>query len=239
MTIHKDLPLFLLLMLAGLALSILDLDILHWATLLLEGIHVAVVITLLVIVWRFRQKYSEMSQFGWNIILFGLLLLLVGSIVDMMDDPPSIAWLNHMHIPFSRGWEQAFLKKILGYTAGFTVVAYGFFQWIPWILQSQEELRRANHKLSAANRQMRRKLMTYAGPYGDLSNREKQVLVALANGHSNQQLADLLLLKPKTVHAHLYNIYCKIGVKSRAEAITWAIKSGFLDREKTPVTSGS
>lgn len=63
-----------------------------------------------------------------------------------------------------------------------------------------------------------------------LTEREKEVLKALAKGHSNQQLADLLTVSPKTVHNHLYNIYGKIGVNTRAEAIIWAIESGFTER---------
>ncbi len=63
-----------------------------------------------------------------------------------------------------------------------------------------------------------------------LTEREKEVLKALTKGYSNQQLADLLTVSPKTVHNHLYNIYSKIGVSTRAEAIVWAMESGFSDR---------
>jgi DNA-binding NarL/FixJ family response regulator len=60
----------------------------------------------------------------------------------------------------------------------------------------------------------------------DLTERECQVLAALCKGYSNQQLADLLCVSPKTVHNHLYSIYSKIGVHSRAEAMVWAIEAG-------------
>ena len=59
-----------------------------------------------------------------------------------------------------------------------------------------------------------------------LTQREKEVLAALAKGYSNQQLAELLTVSPKTVHNHLYNIYSKINVSSRSEAIVWAIENG-------------
>ncbi len=62
-----------------------------------------------------------------------------------------------------------------------------------------------------------------------LTEREREVLAALAKGYSNQQLAELLMVSQKTVHNHLYHIYDKIGVKTRAEAIVWAIESGFSD----------
>jgi two-component system, NarL family, response regulator DegU len=66
--------------------------------------------------------------------------------------------------------------------------------------------------------------------YDSLTDREKEVLSALAKGYSNQQLAKLLMVSPKTVHNHLYNIYSKIGVNTRAEAIVWAIEAGFTDK---------
>lgn len=67
-------------------------------------------------------------------------------------------------------------------------------------------------------------------PLSDLTEREQEVLRALSKGYSNQQLADLLTVSPKTVHNHLYNIYSKIGVSTRAEAIVWAIEKGLNQR---------
>lgn len=63
-----------------------------------------------------------------------------------------------------------------------------------------------------------------------LTDREKEVLQALTRGYSNQQLADLLTVSPKTVHNHLYNIYSKIGVKTRSEAIVWAMENGLAGK---------
>jgi DNA-binding NarL/FixJ family response regulator len=66
--------------------------------------------------------------------------------------------------------------------------------------------------------------------YFTLTEREKEVLKALTKCYSNLQLAELLMVSPKTVHNHLYNIYSKIGVSTRAEAIVWAIESGFSEK---------
>jgi DNA-binding NarL/FixJ family response regulator len=66
--------------------------------------------------------------------------------------------------------------------------------------------------------------------YFTLTEREKEVLKALTKGYSNQQLAELLMVSPKTVHNHLYNIYSKIGVSTRAEAIVWAMEAGFGEK---------
>jgi DNA-binding NarL/FixJ family response regulator len=58
-----------------------------------------------------------------------------------------------------------------------------------------------------------------------LTEREREVLHALSKGYSNQKLAELLVVSPKTVQNHLYSIYHKIGVGSRSEAILWAIEA--------------
>lgn len=58
-----------------------------------------------------------------------------------------------------------------------------------------------------------------------LTSREQDVLTALAKGLSNQAIADNLCVSPKTVHNHLYNIYGKLGINTRAEAIVWALEN--------------
>ncbi len=71
------------------------------------------------------------------------------------------------------------------------------------------------------------KLVSGEKGFATLTEREREVLACLAKGNTNQQLADLLSVSPKTVHNHLYNIYSKIGVANRSEAIVWAIENGF------------
>lgn len=58
-----------------------------------------------------------------------------------------------------------------------------------------------------------------------LTEREREVLRALSKGYTNQKLAELLVVSPKTVQNHLYSIYQKIGVNNRAEAIVWALEA--------------
>ena len=55
-----------------------------------------------------------------------------------------------------------------------------------------------------------------------LSNREVTVLRYLANGLSNKEIADQLLLSNKTITAHKSNIFSKLGVQSIVELIDYA-----------------
>ncbi len=55
-----------------------------------------------------------------------------------------------------------------------------------------------------------------------LSEREFEVLKRLAQGHSNQEIADQLFISLSTVKTHVSNIYAKLHVKRRTQAITKA-----------------
>jgi NarL family two-component system response regulator LiaR len=61
-------------------------------------------------------------------------------------------------------------------------------------------------------------------PTYDLTEREMEVLNLVAQGHSNQQIAETLVISVATVKAHISSILSKLEVSSRAEAIAFAIK---------------
>jgi DNA-binding NarL/FixJ family response regulator len=60
-------------------------------------------------------------------------------------------------------------------------------------------------------------------PMGALSERETEIVVLAARGLSNDQIAGELNLAPATVKRHLANVYAKIGVRSRSEAVRTAL----------------
>lgn len=67
-----------------------------------------------------------------------------------------------------------------------------------------------------------------AAPVGDLSKREREVLQLVARGSSNEQIARELGIAVQTVRNYISNIYDKIGVHSRAEAVVWARERGMV-----------
>ena len=67
---------------------------------------------------------------------------------------------------------------------------------------------------------------------GGLHRRELEVLKYLARGMSNKQIAGELCLSVHTVRTHLGNIFKKLGVTSRTEALSYAVKQGWLDANR-------
>jgi two-component system, NarL family, response regulator LiaR len=62
-------------------------------------------------------------------------------------------------------------------------------------------------------------------PTFDLTEREMEVLNLVAQGQSNQAIAEALFISITTVKAHISNILSKLQVSSRAEASAFAIKN--------------
>lgn len=52
-----------------------------------------------------------------------------------------------------------------------------------------------------------------------LTDRETEVLALIAGGYSNKEVAQMLSLSPHTVKVHARNIYSKLGVRTRTQAL--------------------
>ena len=63
---------------------------------------------------------------------------------------------------------------------------------------------------------------------GDLTDREAEVLAYLADGWSNDEIADRLGIGARTVRFHLDRLYRKLGVNRRTEAVREAVARGYF-----------
>jgi non-specific serine/threonine protein kinase len=62
--------------------------------------------------------------------------------------------------------------------------------------------------------------------FGGLTPRERQVAALVAQGKSNRDIADELVLSERTVENHIGNILSKLGFGSRAQIAAWVVEKG-------------
>lgn len=65
--------------------------------------------------------------------------------------------------------------------------------------------------------------------YKQLTTRELEILQLLAKGHTNKEISEKIYLSIKTVEAHRSKIYAKLGFKTRADLVAYAIRHKLLD----------
>ncbi|MBE3556595.1 MAG: response regulator transcription factor [Firmicutes bacterium] len=70
--------------------------------------------------------------------------------------------------------------------------------------------------------------MKGVGDYAAITAREREILTLVAENHSYKEVAKELYISEKTVRNHMSNIFRKLGVRNRTEAVVYAIKSGLI-----------
>lgn len=65
-----------------------------------------------------------------------------------------------------------------------------------------------------------------------LSERELEVLRLAGRGHSNKEISQMLVISSRTVQAHMANIFSKLQVGSRTEAVLYALREGWISLEE-------
>ena len=66
----------------------------------------------------------------------------------------------------------------------------------------------------------------------ELTKREREIVIQLCNCNTNDEIAELIEVAPKTVETHIANIMNKLGFRRRASIIIYAIKTKLVEVDK-------
>jgi DNA-binding NarL/FixJ family response regulator len=64
--------------------------------------------------------------------------------------------------------------------------------------------------------------------FGGLTAREREVAALIAQGKSNREIAEALVVSERTVESHVTNILTKLDFTSRARIAAWAVDKGLI-----------
>jgi DNA-binding CsgD family transcriptional regulator len=69
--------------------------------------------------------------------------------------------------------------------------------------------------------------------FGGLTEREREVTALIAQGKSNREIAEILVVNYRTIEKHIENILSKLGFASRAQIAVWAAEKGLGKKEQS------
>ena len=68
---------------------------------------------------------------------------------------------------------------------------------------------------------------------GGLTEREREVTSLIAQGKTNQEIAEVLTVNNRTIEKHIENMLSKLGFASRAQIAVWATEKGLGEKEQS------
>ncbi len=83
-------------------------------------------------------------------------------------------------------------------------------------------------KLLVENVQTGGNLQERRDPYDQLTGREREVLKLLAEGHTTQEIAEILVISPKTVEGYKTNLMDKLDIHNRVDLVKYALRKGII-----------
>lgn len=107
------------------------------------------------------------------------------------------------------------------YMAGIALLFTAFGVWLATMIVKKKNS--ATNSLNSENE--------FVSANSQLSERESEILLLISQGKTNQEIADHLFLSISTIKSHISNIFEKLDVKNRTQALDKARKLNILQRE--------
>jgi len=114
---------------------------------ILESVRAAVLLMILIFLYRSGRGRFDHFQKGWNLIILGFGLLLFGSLLDISDNFNAL----NPFIIIGDTEVEAFLEKFVGFLGGFVLLAIGLVLWIPGVQSMSALVEERTRDLQATN----------------------------------------------------------------------------------------
>jgi len=95
--------------------------------------------------------------------------------------------------------------------------------------QGESSLSPSVAKLMVEERQQEAAVRDRSDPYDQLTDREREVLKLVAEGYTTQEIADMLVISPKTVEGHKSSLMNKLNIHNRLDLFKYALRRGLID----------
>lgn len=153
---------------------------------ILESIRAVIILFILIAIWRIGTKRGMNLQKGWNFVIAGWCLILVGSLLDITDNFDSL----NQFVIIGDTEVEAFLEKFVGFLLGYVLLFVGFLYWLPAGAKRVDTIK--NEFISTVSHELRTPLTSIfgslslvdSGTLGELPPKAKECInIALRNSH--------------------------------------------------------
>lgn len=100
---------------------------------------------------------------------------------------------------------------------------------IRYVYRGESYLSPGVAKLMVDDYQHGASVQSHSDPYEKLTDRERDVLKLVAEGYTTQEIADVLVISPKTVEGHKSSLMSKLDVHNRIDLVKYALRRGLID----------
>jgi two-component system response regulator NreC len=100
---------------------------------------------------------------------------------------------------------------------------------IRYVYRGESFLSPSVAKLMIEDYQQGAALRGKSDPYQQLTDREREVLKLVAEGYTTQEIADMLVISPKTVEGHKSSLMAKLDIHNRIDLVKYALRKGLID----------
>lgn len=99
---------------------------------------------------------------------------------------------------------------------------------VGWLSRRIGELYIRTHRTDRARKERRAQA---EAALDTLTEREREVLLLVADGQTNGEIAERLFLSVSSIKKHVHTVYTKLGLRTRPQVVAWAWKSGIVQTD--------